>query len=66
MYAYKDAFGGVSKTLKYICCSLMDLFPSLEVISGTLWGTELKQTHSLVKDLFYAVMEWATLWPQRP
>lgn len=27
------------------------------------YGTELKQTHSLVKDLFYAVMRWETLSP---
>lgn len=42
MHPYKYGFGGVSKQLNYICCSLMDPLSPLEVMSEldftTLWG----------------------------
>lgn len=33
LHAYKYGFGGVSKQLNYICCSLMDFFSPLELMS---------------------------------
>lgn len=38
MHAYKYDFGGVSKQLNYICCSLMGLFSPLEVMSELVFS----------------------------
>lgn len=75
MHAHKYGFGGVSKQLNYICCcyycrchcSLMDFLPPrwrwcLSWLS-VRYGTELKKSHSLVKDLFYAGVEVGNTWP---
>lgn len=38
IHAYKYGFGRVSKQLNYICCSLMDFFSPLEVMSGLVFN----------------------------